>query len=122
MAVEDAERSHAKHSKFLNQTMEKSVFAVIQSYKIYHDMLHLKALLIFVLHFGLIINTIVPAYYSWIIFFYRLQKRHEDENKRYKEHMKNKMEMLLKLKGDITANRVFDHIHCICIFFLLYLH
>ena len=45
-------------------------------------------------------------------FFYRLQKRHEDENKRYKEHMKNKMEMLLKLKGDITANRVFDHIHC----------
>lgn len=69
MAVEDAERSHAKHSKFLNQTMEKSVFAVIQSYKIYHDMLHFKALLIFVLHFGLIINTIVPAYYSWIIFF-----------------------------------------------------
>lgn len=36
-----------------------------------------------------------------------MQKRHEEENARYKENMRKKMEMLLKLKGDITANRVF---------------
>ncbi|XP_056018167.1 cilia- and flagella-associated protein 74-like isoform X2 [Ostrea edulis] len=35
----------------------------------------------------------------------KLQKRHEEENIRYKDHMRNKMEMLLKLKGDITSNR-----------------
>lgn len=35
-----------------------------------------------------------------------MQKRHEEENARYKENMRKKMEMLLKLKGDITANRV----------------
>ncbi|XP_062567016.1 cilia- and flagella-associated protein 74-like isoform X4 [Saccostrea cucullata] len=35
----------------------------------------------------------------------KLQKRQEEENVRYKENMKKKMEMLLKLKGDITANR-----------------
>lgn len=40
-------------------------------------------------------------------FLDRMQKRHEEENVRYKENMRKKMEMLLKLKGDITANRVF---------------
>ncbi|XP_061162453.1 cilia- and flagella-associated protein 74-like [Saccostrea echinata] len=35
----------------------------------------------------------------------KLQKRQEEENARYKENMKKKMEMLLKLKGDITSNR-----------------
>lgn len=35
----------------------------------------------------------------------KMQKRHEEENARYKENMRKKMEMLLKLKGDITANR-----------------
>lgn len=45
-------------------------------------------------------------------FLDRMQKRHEEENVRYKENMRKKMEMLLKLKGDITANRVlFFSIH-----------
>lgn len=39
-----------------------------------------------------------------------MQKRHEEENARYKENMRKKMEMLLKLKGDITANRVLINI------------
>lgn len=43
-------------------------------------------------------------------FFDRMQKRHEEENARYKENMRKKMEMLLKLKGDITANRVLINI------------
>ena len=35
-----------------------------------------------------------------------MKKRQEDENQRYKEQMQKKMDMLLKLKNDITANRV----------------
>ncbi|XP_052759795.1 cilia- and flagella-associated protein 74-like isoform X2 [Mya arenaria] len=35
----------------------------------------------------------------------KLKKRQEDENQRYKEEMKRKMDMLLKLKSDIQSNR-----------------
>ena len=37
---------------------------------------------------------------------YRLKKRQEEENQRYQEDMKRKMDMLLKLKTDIHNNRV----------------
>ena len=39
------------------------------------------------------------------VMYYRLRQRQEEENTRYKENMQKKMDMLLKLKGDITANR-----------------
>jgi len=35
-----------------------------------------------------------------------LKKRQEEENQRYQEDMKRKMDMLLKLKTDIHNNRV----------------
>ena len=37
---------------------------------------------------------------------FRIKKREEQENIRYKENMQKKMDMLLKLKSDITSNRV----------------
>ena len=41
-----------------------------------------------------------------IINNFRLKQRQEDENKRYQDNMHKKMDMLLKLKSDIQANRV----------------
>ena len=38
----------------------------------------------------------------------RMKQRQEEENQRYKEQMQKKMDMLLKLKTDITTNRVSD--------------
>ncbi|XP_033763578.1 cilia- and flagella-associated protein 74-like isoform X1 [Pecten maximus] len=57
MCLENAQKSHEKHSKYLKETVAKH------------------------------------------------KVRQEEENIRYKENMQKKMDMLLKLKGDITANR-----------------
>ena len=38
----------------------------------------------------------------------RMKQRQEEANQRYKEQMQKKMDMLLKLKTDITTNRVSD--------------
>ena len=37
---------------------------------------------------------------------FRMKQRQEEEDQRYKDDMQRKMDMLLKLKGDITVNRV----------------
>lgn len=98
MTVDDAERSHAKHSKFLNQTMEKYNTDIIA--------LKISTKYAYILVYQFLIICWVFGVLFKCKFFDRMQKRHEEENARYKENMRKKMEMLLKLKGDITANRV----------------
>lgn len=43
---------------------------------------------------------------SVFVNFCRLKQRQEEENIRYQDNMQKKMDMLLKLKNDIQANRV----------------
>ena len=47
------------------------------------------------------------------VFYVRMKQLQEEENQRYKQNMQTKMDMLLKLKSDITANRVYivPHFH-----------
>lgn len=102
MTVDDAERSHAKHSKFLNQTMEKYNTDIIA--------LKISTKYAYILVYQFLIICWVFGVLFKCKFFDRMQKRQEEENARYKENMRKKMEMLLKLKGDITANRVLINI------------
>ena len=54
----------------------------------------------------LMVPFLVWQLFTLLVPCFRMKQRQEEEDQRYKDEMQRKMDMLLKLKGDITANRV----------------
>lgn len=44
-----------------------------------------------------------------VIFYFRIKQREQEETQRAKDHMKKRMDTIIKLKEDISLNRVRTH-------------